>query len=388
MASSSFTNPTRPGSRSGPLRPAASDRRAALAAICELGWLARRSVLSPCWPKSPSATISNSPWPPPRPCAGSTARRSSTGGCTVSPTRIPSFPISCEPVAPWQAPLGLAFPGCVSKKDVERLAGSSYLPLREAAARLSPALGAEGQSLNDKLAGDPSPACSSRRRTHGPGLGQGGNRSETVHQESDGWQQVVVGTAAARFAKGGSGTGRRQGPRYRLAADRPARRLHGNARSDARHARLWPQRRQVEQHDRSPPGRVHRRARDDRLAEVGGKQARRHWFQPGLGTVGPHGPARRRKAGPVVAARARGPGLLVGAARIHRRLRRRHSRSGTDPGPPGDARPLGLPSGGLHRRTQGRRDAVRPTRTTKIPAWRWRRPRDWATPGPTLASSR
>jgi HEAT repeat protein len=69
----------------------------------------------------------------------------------------PEFREIEEPVAPWQAPLGLAFPGCVTARQVEKLAESQYLPLREAAARLTAALGDSGKTLAEKLAADPSP---------------------------------------------------------------------------------------------------------------------------------------------------------------------------------------------------------------------------------------
>ena len=41
--------------------------------------------------------------------------------------------------------LGLAFPDCVTRKQVEKLADSPYLPLREAAARLTASLGDAGR---------------------------------------------------------------------------------------------------------------------------------------------------------------------------------------------------------------------------------------------------
>jgi hypothetical protein len=62
-----------------------------------------------------------------------------------------------KPVAPWQAPLGLAFPGAVSIESVEKLSGSLYLPLREAAARLAAACGDKGKAVAERLAADRSP---------------------------------------------------------------------------------------------------------------------------------------------------------------------------------------------------------------------------------------
>jgi hypothetical protein len=59
--------------------------------------------------------------------------------------------------APWQAPLGLAFAGSVPIESVEQLSGSLFIPLREAAARLTAACGEKGKALADRLAADPSP---------------------------------------------------------------------------------------------------------------------------------------------------------------------------------------------------------------------------------------
>lgn len=69
----------------------------------------------------------------------------------------PEFVPMSDPVAPWQAPLGSLFPDTVPAEAVERLASSTYLPLREAGARLTAALGPKGQPLCRKLADDPSP---------------------------------------------------------------------------------------------------------------------------------------------------------------------------------------------------------------------------------------
>lgn len=62
-----------------------------------------------------------------------------------------------KPVAPWQAPLGLAFPDAVPVESVERLSGSLYIPLREAAARVTASCGEKGRALAERLAADPSP---------------------------------------------------------------------------------------------------------------------------------------------------------------------------------------------------------------------------------------
>src|SRR5262249_16571250 len=69
----------------------------------------------------------------------------------------PEFREIEDRIAPWQVPLGLAFPDCVTRSQVAKLADSHYLPLREAPPRLTPALGAPGQELAEKLARDPRP---------------------------------------------------------------------------------------------------------------------------------------------------------------------------------------------------------------------------------------
>ena len=55
----------------------------------------------------------------------------------------------------WQAPLGAAFADPITAAALEALAGSSYVPLREAAARLAAGCGS-GQAVAKKLSGDPS----------------------------------------------------------------------------------------------------------------------------------------------------------------------------------------------------------------------------------------
>jgi hypothetical protein len=69
----------------------------------------------------------------------------------------PEFVPMSEPVAPWQVPLGLAFPDAVSLAAMEKLAASTYIPLREAAARLTACQKTAGKALANKLASDPSP---------------------------------------------------------------------------------------------------------------------------------------------------------------------------------------------------------------------------------------
>lgn len=69
----------------------------------------------------------------------------------------PELPSMSQPIAPWQAPMGLAFPDCVPGRKVAALAGSPFIPLREAAARLAAGMGAEGKRLAERLTADPSP---------------------------------------------------------------------------------------------------------------------------------------------------------------------------------------------------------------------------------------
>ncbi|OAI46379.1 hypothetical protein AYO44_02110 [Planctomycetaceae bacterium SCGC AG-212-F19] len=69
----------------------------------------------------------------------------------------PEFVPMTETVAPWQVPLGTAFPDVVSLAAIEKLAFSHYIPLREAAARLAACQKASGKALVTRLASDPSP---------------------------------------------------------------------------------------------------------------------------------------------------------------------------------------------------------------------------------------
>lgn len=55
----------------------------------------------------------------------------------------------------WQAPLGMCVPDAVTAAELETLARSAWLPLREAAARLAPGC-AGGKAVAEKLATDPS----------------------------------------------------------------------------------------------------------------------------------------------------------------------------------------------------------------------------------------
>lgn len=69
----------------------------------------------------------------------------------------PEFVPMAEPAAPWQVPLGMAFPDTVPSAAIEKLAASTYIPIREAAARLAACQKAAGKGIATKLATDPSP---------------------------------------------------------------------------------------------------------------------------------------------------------------------------------------------------------------------------------------
>src|SRR6185369_5208699 len=57
----------------------------------------------------------------------------------------PEFIPMSEPVPAWQVPLGSAFPETVAQEAIEKLAASSYIPLREAAIRLAACQKAKGK---------------------------------------------------------------------------------------------------------------------------------------------------------------------------------------------------------------------------------------------------
>src|SRR5262249_29969378 len=136
------------------------DRRAALVAIAELGW----SRDERAWPALAKFAIHQDPA---LALAAAQALRRLDGEKTLD-ARLhglsaddPEFRDIDQPLAPWQAPLGLAFPGCVEGKDIERLAASTYVPLREAAARLTAVQGDMGKAVAEKLSRDASPLVSS-----------------------------------------------------------------------------------------------------------------------------------------------------------------------------------------------------------------------------------
>ena len=132
------------------------DRRTALAAIVELGWLRDARA----WPVLAKIAVSDDVG---LALAAAQALRRLDGEKALDArlygisAEDPEFRDIDQPLAPWQAPLGLAFPGCVDGKDIERLATSQYVPLREAAARLTASQGDKGKDMAEKLVRDASP---------------------------------------------------------------------------------------------------------------------------------------------------------------------------------------------------------------------------------------
>jgi hypothetical protein len=97
----------------------------------------------------------------------------------------PEFVPMTQAVVPWQVPLGVAFPEAVPLEAVERLAGSSYVPLREAAARLTACHRDKGKPIAQKLADDASPIVRA-----------------AAERTLVAWAEVTKGPAAARPADG------------------------------------------------------------------------------------------------------------------------------------------------------------------------------------------
>ena len=135
---------------------AGSDSRRARQAICELGWLADARA----WPVlAEQASGSDVP----RALAAAQALRRLEGEKPLDwrlfgiSSDDPELVPMAEPIANTQVPLGVAFPEAVPGEAIERLAASSYIPLREAAARLAACQRVKGQAIAEKLLVDPSP---------------------------------------------------------------------------------------------------------------------------------------------------------------------------------------------------------------------------------------
>lgn len=136
------------------------DRKAALAAISELGW----SRDARAWPElAKIATGSDIE----RSLAAAQALRRLDGEKSLDwrlhgvSADDPEFVPMEEAVQPWQVPLGVAFPMTVSIEAVEKLANATWIPQREAGARLAACLGDKGGAICTKLANDPSPIVKS-----------------------------------------------------------------------------------------------------------------------------------------------------------------------------------------------------------------------------------
>jgi hypothetical protein len=135
---------------------AGPDARAARQSICELGWMRDARA----WPILAQAVAGADLE---RALAAAHALRRLEGDKALDwrlhgvTNEDPDFIPMTEPVASWQVPLGSAFPEAIAFDAIERLAASSYLPLREAAARLAACHKTKGKGLVAKLAGDPSP---------------------------------------------------------------------------------------------------------------------------------------------------------------------------------------------------------------------------------------
>lgn len=104
-------------------RAGGKDQRAALVAIAELGW----SRDARAWPALARLHVSQDPA---LALAAAQALRRLDGEKTLD-ARLhglsaddPEFRDIEQPLAPWRAPLGLAFPGCIDAKEITRLAAS------------------------------------------------------------------------------------------------------------------------------------------------------------------------------------------------------------------------------------------------------------------------
>jgi len=132
------------------------DRKATLAAISELGW----SRDARAWPELAHIAVGSDIE---LSLAASQALRRLDGEKALDwrmhgvSADDPEFVPMAEPAQPWQVSLGVAFPKTVSVEAVEKLATSTWIPQREAAARLTACLGEKGKAICTKLATDPSP---------------------------------------------------------------------------------------------------------------------------------------------------------------------------------------------------------------------------------------
>jgi HEAT repeat protein len=137
-------------------RLADKDSRAARQALAELAWLSDARA----WPELAKVAAGADAE---RALAAAQALRRLEGERPLDwrlfgiSNEDPEFVPMAEPVVPWQVPLGAAFPDSVSLESIDKLAASTYIPLREAAARLAACQKTKGKTIAEKLAGDPSP---------------------------------------------------------------------------------------------------------------------------------------------------------------------------------------------------------------------------------------
>jgi HEAT repeat protein len=112
----------------------------------------------------------------------------------------PEFYPMTEAAPPWQTPLGSVFPNCVPEAAVLRSASSPYLPLREAAARLTPTLGPKGKTLCAKLADDRSPLVAAAAQRTLPAWAEPDRTAKRPQRRSDGkpwWDEPPIDLTVA-----------------------------------------------------------------------------------------------------------------------------------------------------------------------------------------------
>lgn len=137
-------------------RLASKDARECRQALVELAWLGDALV----WPDLAKVAASGDPE---RALAAAQALRRLEGERPLDwrlfgiSHEDPEFIPMSQPVPAWQVPLGCAFPDAVSLEAIEKLAVSSYIPLREAASRLTACQKTKGKAVAEKLASDQSP---------------------------------------------------------------------------------------------------------------------------------------------------------------------------------------------------------------------------------------
>jgi len=127
-----------------------------LEALCELGWLGDAQA----WPALAAVAVGDEI----AAALGAAQALRRLDGEEPLDWRVagvswsdPEFGTMADQAPAWQMPIGRAFPDGVPFEKVERLATSRYIPLREAAARLTASCGDRGKPLAEALARDRSP---------------------------------------------------------------------------------------------------------------------------------------------------------------------------------------------------------------------------------------